>query len=488
LIRRLERHLLVLHLAIDVVLTLCALRLALTMRQHVLLGIEQRTGPITLNWQIYLVTMAVWTFIFQMLPIFDSKRTTMLLQEFRGLFKAIGVCVLAEASLFYLFDIPPSRLFFLYFWLLDLGLLFGFHGLVRRAQRLARAHGYDTRRVVVVGAGAGAHAVVAAIASHAWSGLRIVGVVDDAEPTTPDGAPAPDVYGVPLIGSIAGLPLLLEKGRIDEVVIALPGSAHESLAWLSRELQRFPVMVKVAPDILDVFLLRSTVTDLWGLPLLSVREPAITGLRWFFKRALDIALAAALLVFLAPVLSCIALAIRLSSAGPILLRQQRVGEHGRVFAMLKFRTMYPIQESGEACPRTRAGAGRADGDAGPAGAEGDAHKALDDPRVTPLGRYLRRASLDELPQLVNVLRGQMSLVGPRPELPWIVARYEPWQHARHVVPPGMTGWWQINGRSELPLHLNTQLDLFYIQNFSVLLDLRILARTLGVVIRGRGAF
>jgi len=150
--------------------------------------------------------------------------------------------------------------------------------------------------------------------------------------------------------------------------------------------------------------------------------------------------------------------------------------------------MYPIQESGEACPRTRAGAGRADGDAGPAGAEGDAHKALDDPRVTPLGRYLRRASLDELPQLVNVLRGQMSLVGPRPELPWIVARYEPWQHARHVVPPGMTGWWQINGRSELPLHLNTQLDLFYIQNFSVLLDLRILARTLGVVIRGRGAF
>jgi len=475
LIRRLERHLLVLHLAIDVILTLCALRLAEMMRQHVLLGIEQRMGPITLGWQIYLVAAVVWSVVFQMLPIFDSKRTTMLLQEFKGLFKAVAVCVLAMASLFYLLNIPPSRLFFLYFWLLDLGLLMGFHALVRRIQRLARARGYDTRNVVVVGAGPTGHAVVAAIKSHAWSGLRIVGVVDDADAVTPEGAPAADVYGVPVVGAVECLPRLLDKGGIDEVVIALPASAHETLVWLSREVQRFPVMVKVAPDVLDVFLLRSTVTDLWGLPLLSVREPAITGVRWFFKRALDIALAGLLLLALAPLMACIALAVRLSSRGPILLRQQRVGEHGRVFHMLKFRTMYPFDEDGEAAPRTEAAAV-------------DAYKTPGDPRVTPLGRYLRRASLDELPQLWNVLRGEMSLVGPRPELPWIVAGYEPWQHARHVVPPGMTGWWQINGRSELPLHLNTHLDLFYIQNFSVFLDLRILARTLGVVIRGRGAY
>ena len=111
-----------------------------------------------------------------------------------------------------------------------------------------------------------------------------------------------------------------------------------------------------------------------------------------------------------------------------------------------------------------------------------------DPRITPLGAFLRRFSLDELPQLINVLRGDMSLVGPRPELPQLVATYEPWQHVRHVVPPGMTGWWQINGRSEVPMHLNTQLDLYYIQHYSVLLDLKILARTASVVIRGRGAF
>ncbi len=466
MIRRLERQLLAVHLVIDVILTLLALSLAESLRENVRLGIEQRTGPIVLDVRIYAVAAVVWSVMFQVLPIFDSKRTTTLLQEFKGLFKAVGICVLAMASLFYLLDMPPSRLFFLYFWLLDLGLLMGFHALVRRTQRAARARGLDTRNVVVVGAGPAAQAVIAAIEAHAWSGLRLVGVVDDA-------ATAPRVMGVPVRGRTDELPDLLQAGGIDEVIIALPSSAHETLVALSRELQRFPVMVRVAPDMLDVFLLHSTVSDLWGLPLLSVREPAITGLRWLLKRALDLALASVLLVVTAPLMGLIALAIYLESGGPVLLRQERVGEHGRVFAMLKFRTMSP--------PGT-------EDDADPSASADVPIKRPDDRRITPLGAHLRRTSLDELPQLINVLRGEMSLVGPRPELPWIVERYEPWQHARHVVPPGMTGWWQINGRSELPLHLNTQFDLFYIQNFSVLLDLRILARTIGVVIRGRGAF
>ena len=466
MVRRLERQLLVVHLVIDVILTLLALSFAEYLRETVRLGIEQRTGPIVLDVHIYAVAAVVWSVMFQVLPIFDSKRTTTLRQEFRGLFKAVGICVLAMASLFYLFDMPPSRLFFLYFWLLDLGLLMGFHALVRRTQRLARAHGYDTRNVIVVGAGPAAQAVIAAIEMHAWSGLRLVGIVDDEEP-------AGDVMGVPIRGGTDSLPDLLQQGEIDEVIIALPSRGHETLVALSRELQRFPVMVRVAPDVLDVFLLHSTVSDLWGLPLLSVREPAITGMRWLLKRGLDLILAGGLLVVTAPLTGLIALAIYLESGGPVVLRQPRVGEHGRVFEMFKFRTMYSPQDDDDA-DTTEQGTAPI--------------KQPGNPRITRLGAYLRRTSLDELPQLVNVMRGEMSLVGPRPELPWIVDRYEPWQHARHVVPPGMTGWWQINGRSELPLHLNTQLDLFYIQNFSVLLDLRILARTIGVVIRGRGAF
>ncbi|HZS92876.1 MAG TPA: sugar transferase [Chloroflexota bacterium] len=460
MIRRLERQLLVLHFLADIVLTLLALRFAELLRQHLLLGIEQRksTGPIVLDIQVYIIAAVVWSVVFQVLPIFDSKRTTTLLQEFGGLFKAVAVCVLAMASLFYFFDVPPSRLFFLYFWLFDLGLLMSFHALVRQLQRQARARGHDTRNVVVVGTGSVGQAVIAAIQDHAWSGLRLVGVVDDER--------LHGVRGVPRLGSIDALPALLDAGDIDEVILALPSSAHETVVHLSQELQRFPIMVRVAPDVLDVFLLHSTVTDLWGLPLLTIREPAITGMRWLLKRMLDLAVAATLLILLAPAMALIALAILLESGRPVVLRQSRVGEHGTVFRMYKFRTMYP-QSPNDPEP---------------------ARKEPLHPRITPLGRYLRRTSLDELPQLVNVLRGEMSLVGPRPELPSIVAGYEPWQHARHVVPPGMTGWWQINGRSELPLHLNTQMDLFYIQNFSVLLDLRILARTLGAVIRGRGAY
>lgn len=462
MIRRLERQLLVLHLAIDVVLTLAALRLAELMRQHVLLGIEQRMGPIVLDIRIYIMAAVVWSIIFHVLPVFDSKRTTPLWHEYRGIFNAVALCVLAMTSLFYMFAMPPSRLFVAYFWLLDLGLLMGFHTLVRHVQRLARMRGYDTRNVVVVGAGPAGKAVIASIRDHAWSGLRLIGVVDDA-------IAASEVDGVPVVGAIRDLPALLDKDGIDEVILALPASAHETLVSLSRDLQRFPVVIKVAPDMLDVFLLRSTVTDLWGMPLLSVREPAITGVRWMLKRSFDLAIAGILGLVLLPVMALVALAIYLESGGPVLLRQERVGEHGCRFYMYKFRTMYPPSDEDRQ-------------------QEASIVKRPGNPRITPLGFYLRRTSLDELPQLINVLRGEMSLVGPRPELPHIVEGYESWQHARHVVPPGMTGWWQINGRSDLPLHLNTQLDLFYIQNCSVLLDLRILARTLGVVIRGRGAY
>ncbi len=463
MIRRLERQLLAGHLALDVVFTLFALRLAETLRQHVSLGIEQRTGPIILNIQTYAVAALVWGIAFRVLPVFNSKRTTTLVQEAKGLFKAVAVCVLLMTSLFYLLNIPPSRLFFAYFWFLDLSFLTGFHIFVRHVQRLARARGLDTRGVVVVGAGPAGHAVIAAIQAHAWSGLRLVGMVDDEVSYA--------VNGVPTLGPVSCLPSLLERGGIDEVIIALPSSAHATVVELSRELQRFPVVVKVAPDILDVFLLSSSVSDLWGLPLLSVREPAITGMRWILKRVLDVSLAGFLLIFLAPVMAAIAIAIKLDSAGPILLRQERVGENGKIFAMFKFRTMTvaPPGPEGERLQRVPV-------------------KRRDDPRVTRLGSSLRRLSADELPQLMNVLRGEMSLVGPRPELPWIVAGYEPWQHVRHVVPPGMTGWWQVNGRGDLPLHLNTQFDLFYIQNFSVLLDLRIIMRTFGAVIRGRGAY
>jgi lipopolysaccharide/colanic/teichoic acid biosynthesis glycosyltransferase len=194
------------------------------------------------------------------------------------------------------------------------------------------------------------------------------------------------------------------------------------------------------------------------------------------KRCIDVVLALALLVALMPVLVAIALVIRMESAGPILFRQQRVGRHGRTFAMLKFRSMRSERRRRNAGPPPGARERR------------QRHKSIGDPRVTRAGRFLRRSCLDELPQLWNVVRGEMSLVGPRPELPSIVQNYEPWQHDRHQVAPGITGWWQINRAADRLMHEATELDIYYVRHYSLVLDLRILARTCGAVIEGRGAY
>jgi lipopolysaccharide/colanic/teichoic acid biosynthesis glycosyltransferase len=177
-----------------------------------------------------------------------------------------------------------------------------------------------------------------------------------------------------------------------------------------------------------------------------------------------------------PLLGLVALAIRLNNPGPVLLRQKRAGENGRLFEMFKFRTM--LQNADE----LRGLEAQTD-------EQGHLlHKHPGDPRVTSTGRFLRRMSLDELPQIFNVLKGEMSLVGPRPELPYLVEKYEPWQRKRFAVPQGMTGWWQVNGRGEKLMHLHTEEDLYYVQHYSLWLDLRILFKTVWVVVRGTGAF
>ena len=183
-----------------------------------------------------------------------------------------------------------------------------------------------------------------------------------------------------------------------------------------------------------------------------------------------------LLLLLSPLLLIIALAIRIDSPGSALFRQRRVGENGRLFDMLKFRTMYLDAEERqeEVLQQTEDG--------------GIIHKRKEDPRVTKVGRFLRRTSFDELPQFINVLKGEMSLVGPRPEMPWLVDKYKSWQRKRFAVPQGITGWWQINGRSEKPMHLNPEDDLYYVYNYSLWLDVKILLRTPIAVISGKGAF
>lgn len=216
---------------------------------------------------------------------------------------------------------------------------------------------------------------------------------------------------------------------------------------------------------------------LLNLRLAAPQVGGLTGPERLLKRLFDVLVSALLLVLLSPLLLLLAALIRLDTRGPVFFRQQRVGEAGRLFWMLKFRSMINGADQYES-ELWRMAQGQLLFDKRPA-----------DVRITRLGRWLRRASLDELPQLVNVLKGDMSLVGPRPELPWLVARYEPGQRQRLTVPQGMTGWWQVNGRmTRALLHQRLADDLFYVENYSFWLDLRILWKTVGVVIRGEGAY
>jgi exopolysaccharide biosynthesis polyprenyl glycosylphosphotransferase len=234
--------------------------------------------------------------------------------------------------------------------------------------------------------------------------------------------------------------------------------------------------VWVMLDYYSLTLHRSQVEDFAGVPMLDLRAPALSEYQRILKRAFDILVILLVTPFALPVLGLVSLAIWLDDRGPVFYNAERMGENGRIFCMHKFRTMLVGAEKQLASVQKVA-------------SNGDVlHKQPDDPRITRVGRFLRRASLDELPQLFNVFKGQMSLVGPRPELPCLVENYDLWQRKRFAVPQGMTGWWQINGRSDRPMHLHTEDDLYYVQHYSLWLDLQILLKTVWVVLRGKGAY
>lgn len=241
------------------------------------------------------------------------------------------------------------------------------------------------------------------------------------------------------------------------------------------DLQDLPVHIWIVPDEIALALHRARAEEFGGVLMFDLRAPALNDYQRMAKRAFDIVMSLLAMPVALPLMGLVALIVRLDSPGPILYRSRRIGENGCIFTMYKFRTMVE-------------GADRMPDVFTPDETGVVLHKKEDDPRVTRAGRILRKLSLDELPQLFNVLKGDMSLVGPRPELPELVQRYNPWQRERFAVPQGMTGWWQVNGRSDKPLHLNTDEDLYYVRNYSIWLDLKILVKTIWVVLRGKGAY
>jgi len=364
-----------------------------------------------------------------------------------------------------------SRLIFLYAG--------GFTVLLLSLSRAAKARlwthlrrkGIGVDHVLIVGAGEIGRTLMRHIVAQPGLGYRVVGFVDDDAQRG-----STDIGRFRALGDISNLTHIVKKERVDEVLISLPWTHHRRILAIVDQCAREQVRARIVPDLFRLALSRIDVNHIGGVPVIGLREPAIGVWQRALKRSLDLVLAAGALIVLFPLFLLIGLAIKLDSSGPVLFTQARLGRGGREFTICKFRSMHQgAEEEKEDLADLNE-------------ASGPIFKIRDDPRLTRVGRVLRRWSLDELPQLYNVLRGEMSLVGPRPPTPAEVADYEDWQRKRLTVRPGMTGLWQVSGRSELPFGEMMLLDIYYVENWSPTLDVGILLRTVPKWLSGEGAY
>jgi exopolysaccharide biosynthesis polyprenyl glycosylphosphotransferase len=369
--------------------------------------------------------------------------------------------VLAVTVSYFLGDQAFSRLWLASGWVVSVVGLAIWRAVAHRVYEGLREAFSPANRVLIVGA----NRLGRELAAELKGEYQVVGYVDNGSDL--------EHLELPLLGPVSQLEELVQAYAVDELIIALPANRREQVSTMLARGFRRHVQVKLLPELGELVPGRFQVHDLGGRRYIGFVP--VAAVSWA-KRALDLVLVGLGVLGIAPVLGIIALAIKLDSRGPVFYRQTRVGKDGRQFSMLKFRSMCidadrrleELRKHNEAT--------------------GPLFKMRRDPRVTAVGRVLRRWSLDELPQLINVLRGEMSLVGPRPPLPSEVAKYEEWQLGRLRAVPGLTGLWQVSGRSEVPFHDMVRLDLHYIRNWSMSLDLEILLRTIPAVLTNRGAY
>jgi Undecaprenyl-phosphate glucose phosphotransferase len=407
--------------------------------------------------------IVVWGVSFRAFDLYRPRRIGSRLSEIADVAKAstLAGLVLVTTMTFLFREYEFSRVVIIYFWLFSIAAVSFARYVFREVLRFSRRRGYNQRYAVVVGGGELAQHVIERLRARPDTGIQVVGLVGDAKESA---------GGVPWLGAYADLAALLAARPVDHVILAL---AHEDASRLPGLLDAIgdePVTIHVVPDLFRFTSLRGGIEEFEGVPFVHLRESPLHGWNAVAKRAFDLVFAASVLVALAPVFAVLAAAVRLTSPGPILYRQDRMGLDGQSFRMLKFRTMRADAEQ----------------DSGPVWARaGDA-------RRTSIGALLRRFSLDELPQFVNVLRGEMSVVGPRPERPVFVERFRqtvPGYMLRHKVRSGVTGWAQINGlRGNTSLERRIEYDIQYIERWSFWLDLKIIAVTVVRVVSDRNAY
>jgi len=416
--------------------------------------------------------------VFLIRGLYRLSRRTGLLDEATKVTGGLTTAMAAVTLWAFLLRFAPSRLVFVFAGVIAVVLLLGRRVATRAIRRRLWLRGIGVDRVLVVGAGESGRRVMQALMGQPALGYRVVGFVDDG--LTGDAVAVATEHRVvraERLGTTADLAAIVAGRRVDEVIIALPAAAHERLLAIVDQCRARAVTFKVVPDLFQLALDRVDLGEVSGVPLIGVRDASIRGANYVLKRTIDVAVALVVLTVMALPMALIALLIRRDSPGPVLCRQRRIGRDGAPFTIAKFRTMVDGADEQWA---TLAVAGN--------GVDPRLFKLREDPRLTRAGKMLRRWSLDELPQFWHVLRGEMSVVGPRPPLPAEVAGYEDWHRQRLLVRPGLTGLWQVNGRSTLSFDEMVRLDLYYAEHWSPWLDVKIVLRTLPAVLTGRGAY
>jgi len=423
--------------------------------------------------QVVYALIPLWLVIFAVAGLYDGHNLLGGTREYALVFHAVsaGMLVVILAT-FLRPDLVIARGWVLVSWVLAFLFVAAGRFFARRAVYLLRRRGWFLSRALVIGANDEARAMGEQLASWHTSGLELVGFVD------PRGASAGRVVrGLFVLGDLEAVDGLVARFGVEELIIATSALSRDELVDLFRRYTpRQDVQLRLSSGLFEVMTTGLAIKELAYVPLINVQPVRLTGIDTVLKASLDYGLALGLLALGAPMLLLLAAIVRLDSPGPVLHRRRVLGLGGRPFDAYKLRTMH------------------ADGQARLVGRDdlrrelADSHKLRDDPRVTRVGRILRKASLDELPQLVNVLRGEMSVVGPRMISPEEHSRYGRWDMNLLTVKPGITGLWQVSGRSDISYEERVRLDMNYIRNWTIWLDLQILLQTIPVVIRGRGAY
>ncbi|MBN1233005.1 MAG: sugar transferase [Candidatus Coatesbacteria bacterium] len=452
----------VLQIIGDCAATSFAILITFQIRKELLTGIlPYLIHPLIIYLRVIPFVIFVTVFVFALQNLYARQRNVTTFKEWISIIKGVSIVVLVIMSASFLYQFVYSRTIIIMFYAIDIILLTIVRLIFRRFRTFLLTKEFDTIRALILGTKETARIIASKMKRFPTLGYRVIGFVQSSTGL----GQAHELEKLPLLGTWHHLKDIVAKHNIEEVFVADPNIPHQELLDLVSQFDSKQIKFRVVTDLFEII---SSETDIIGVadtPVINLNTSTLTPTWAVIKRLFDILVSILVLIMTLPFWILVGILIKIDSKGPVIFKQKRIGLNGREFMMYKFRTMHSNTEVFAPAPST-----------------------MEDIRITRIGKFLRVSSVDEVPQIINVLKGDMSLVGPRPEMPFIVETYKPWQRKRLEVKPGLTGLWQVLGRKDLPLHENIEYDFYYIRNWSFLLDMVIIIKTIPSVLKAKGAY